>query len=213
MGHVIKDHSVAEDPWRYVADDSPLGEGDIVVTLDRWIGESDKLALHRGRIGVELCTDDDIGPLVPHLEHLDLVAIKIPAIGDGRCYSLARLLRVRHGYAGELRARGEFLIDQLQFMQRCGFNAYDPAGIGSPADALRALETFSIFYQTGTNQAAPVAALRGSEHRAAIVRTDRKFPKTPATPRREISVPPLPGPEREPPAPLVVPLGEGQTAS
>lgn len=213
MGHVIKDHSIAADPWRYVADDSPLAEGDIVVTLDRWLSESDKLALHRARIGVELRTNDDFRPLVPHLEHLDLVVIKIPAIGDGRCYSLARLLRVRHGYAGELRARGEFLIDQLQFMQRCGFNAYDPAGIGNRAAPLRALDTFSIFYQTGANHDVPVSALRSREPTAASVRMDRNFPKTPAAPRREISVPPLPGPGREPPAPLAVPLGEGQTTS
>jgi uncharacterized protein (DUF934 family) len=45
-------------------------------------------------------------------------------VHDGRGYSLARLLRGRHGYAGELRAVGDVLRDQLYFLQRCGFDSF-----------------------------------------------------------------------------------------
>jgi uncharacterized protein (DUF934 family) len=211
MGHVIKDHSVSEDPWQYLSDDAPLGEGDIVVTLERWLSESENLIRHQGRIGVELRTDDDIQRLVPSLGQLNLVVITVPAIGDGRCYSLARLLRMRHGYPGELRARGEFLIDQLQFMRRCGFNAFDPAGIGNPNDALRALGTFSVFYQNAADREIPASALRSRErasascsHRMVDAGHHTETPaRTPVIPRLERSAPPLPGQGRERPAPPV----------
>ena len=38
--------------------------------------------------------------------------------------SLARLLRDRHGYAGELRSVGDVLRDQLYFLQRAGFDSF-----------------------------------------------------------------------------------------
>ena len=42
---------------------------------------------------------------------------------DGRGYSTARLLVERFKYAGEIRAVGDVLQDQIPHMRRCGFNA------------------------------------------------------------------------------------------
>ena len=38
---------------------------------------------------------------------------------------MGALLRTRHGFAGELRAVGDILRDQLYFLNRCGFNAFE----------------------------------------------------------------------------------------
>jgi uncharacterized protein (DUF934 family) len=73
---------------------------------------------------VWLGPDDDVAPLLPWLATLPLIAIRFPVFTDGRGYSLARLLRGRHGYAGELRAVGDVLRDQLYFLQRCGFDSF-----------------------------------------------------------------------------------------
>ena len=56
-----------------------------------------------------------------------MVALDFPAFTDGRAYSTARLLRERHGYLGELRAVGDVLLDQIPFMLRCGFDAFEVA--------------------------------------------------------------------------------------
>jgi uncharacterized protein (DUF934 family) len=51
-----------------------------------------------------------------------LIELHFPKFTDGRAYSQARILR-RRGYAGDLRATGDVLVDQLVQMQRCGFSS------------------------------------------------------------------------------------------
>jgi uncharacterized protein (DUF934 family) len=50
--------------------------------------------------------DQDLDPLSPYLAQLPLIAIHFPSTGDGRGYTLGRLLRERHGFRGRLRACG-----------------------------------------------------------------------------------------------------------
>ncbi|MBF57126.1 DUF934 domain-containing protein [Halomonas sp. FeN2] len=75
------------------------------------------------------------------------IAIDFPAFTDGRGYSIARLLRERYGYSGEVRAVGDVLVDQLEYMRRCGFTAMALRDDQHPEDALRALSFFSVRYQ------------------------------------------------------------------
>jgi phosphoadenosine phosphosulfate reductase len=58
------------------------------------------------------------------------VAIRFPSFGDGRGMSLARLLRERHGFQGEIRAVGYLIPDLALFLFRSGF---DTAEIADPA--------------------------------------------------------------------------------
>ena len=87
--------------------------------------------------------DDDVAPLLPWLATLPLIAIRFPVFTDGRGYSLARLLRGRHGYAGELRAVGDVLRDQLYFLQRCGFDSFALRADQPPEEALAAFHDYS----------------------------------------------------------------------
>ncbi len=59
------------------------------------------------------------------LDHFEVIMLNFPAFKDGRAYSYARMLRQRYGYTRELRATGNVLRSQLQFMHRVGFNAYE----------------------------------------------------------------------------------------
>ena len=77
------------------------------------------------RIGVELQPGEPLDLLLPHLEHLPLVALAFPAFNDGRSYSKAELLRSRHAYRGEIRATGDVLIDQVAHMFRVGFSTLE----------------------------------------------------------------------------------------
>ena len=71
---------------------------------------------------VSLANTDPVEDLAPHVGRLRLIVLNFPKFSDGRAYSQARLLRGRLGYAGELRATGGVLQDQLPFMLRCGFD-------------------------------------------------------------------------------------------
>lgn len=102
---------------------------------------------------------DDARALVPHLARLRLIEVSFPRYRDGRGYSAARILR-EAGYAGELRAAGDVLVDQLFFMRRVGFDSFAPAQPLDPAAVDAALTRFTFVYQNAADAAVPVWALR-----------------------------------------------------
>ncbi|MDQ7731273.1 DUF934 domain-containing protein [Halomonas sp. SpR1] len=85
--------------------------------------------------------------LAAELSKAPAIAIDFPAFTDGRGYSIARLLRERYDYRGEVRAVGDVLVDQLDYMRRCGFSAMALRDDQHPEDALRALSFISVRYQ------------------------------------------------------------------
>ena len=74
--------------------------------------------------GVQIAPADDVEQLAPYLDRIAAVAISFPAFSDGRGFSSARLLRERHGYAGEIRAVGAYILDQMPFLLRCGVDSF-----------------------------------------------------------------------------------------
>jgi uncharacterized protein (DUF934 family) len=56
-------------------------------------------------------------------------------------------LRERYGFKGELRAVGEVLLEQLFFMLRTGFDAFDIQSADPLKDWRTALADFSVWYQ------------------------------------------------------------------
>lgn len=144
---------VTGDGWTFFANDAALpASGDVVVSLGRLA----ELADHKGRLGVRVEPDDDVNEVAKVLSKVQLVAINFPKFGDGRGYTKARLLRERFGYKGELRAVGEVLADQLQYLLRCGFDAFALAEGKDLAAALRAMEDFTITYQAATDDPRPL---------------------------------------------------------
>jgi uncharacterized protein (DUF934 family) len=122
------------------------------VTLDAFLDQSNATA-------VRLEPDDDARALLPHLDRIALIEIAFPKFRDGRGYSSARILR-EAGYAGELRAEGDVLVDQIGFMRRCGFDSFAPARPLDMAAVERALGRYAHVYQPAADSAAPVWRLR-----------------------------------------------------
>ena len=75
---------------------------------------------------VQLEPGQEPTPLFDALEKIDLLVINFPVFTDGRGFSYARDAR-EHGYQGELRASGHFIRDQLTYLKRCGFDAFQMA--------------------------------------------------------------------------------------
>ena len=90
---------------------------------------------------------NDVDPRTLDLAGITRIDLQFPAFTDGRAYSQAFLLRRRLRFAGELRATGDVLIDQLLQMQRSGFDvAVLAEGVDASA-ARRQLERYAGFYQ------------------------------------------------------------------
>ncbi|MFO1305661.1 MAG: DUF934 domain-containing protein [Burkholderiales bacterium] len=149
MPRLIKGGAVVEDGFvavREAAGPADLPDGPVIVPLALWQSHRDVLRA-RGTVGVWLAPADDPAALAGDLDHVALVAVDFPAFADGRGYSTARLLRDRHGYAGELRAIGDVQRDQLCYLAQVGFDAFEVAQ-GRDADAaLAGLRDFSDGYQ------------------------------------------------------------------
>jgi len=98
----------------------------------------------------------DPGALAARLDAVARVEVHFPKLADGRGYSIARLLRERLGYRGELRAVGEVRRDQLHYLSRVGFDAFLLPD-GEDADgALAALAGFSEAYQASVERPVPL---------------------------------------------------------
>ncbi len=91
--------------------------------------------------------NDDLAAIADRLGQAARVEVNFPKFGDGRGYSIARLLRERHGYNGELRAVGQVTRDNLMFMEQCGFDAFLLRDGEDPHAALEAFDDFSEVYQ------------------------------------------------------------------
>ena len=90
---------------------------------------------------------NDTNVLDVNLDGITQIDLHFPAFTDGRAFSQAYLLRRRLKFAGDIRATGDVLIDQLVQMQRTGFSsAVLRAGVDA-ADAQRQFERFGGYYQ------------------------------------------------------------------
>lgn len=123
------------------------------VTLDSF------LAGQTNAGAVRLEAGDDARALLPHLGQLALIEVSFPSFRDGRGYSSARVLR-ESGYAGELRAAGDVLVDQIPFMRRCGFDSFAPEAPIDPVVLARSLDRYGEHYQKAADGAVPVWKLR-----------------------------------------------------
>lgn len=144
---LIKDGAEIEDTWTFYADEAEFpSSGCITVPLAKLIDDADALLARNQQIGIRLAPADDPHDLTPYLDRIALIEIDFPKYTDGRGYSQAQLLRRRLGYAGELRAVGHVLTDQILYMNRSGFDAYQTTRADLP-HVVKALEEYSAFYQ------------------------------------------------------------------
>jgi uncharacterized protein (DUF934 family) len=145
---LVKEGRVAEDVYVRVLDDSALPEGTpVIVAAERLLANAPELLQHDAPVGVLWPNSRRVSELAPWLKQLALVALVFPKFRDGRAYSQARLLRERYGFRGELRATGDVLRDQFQFLVRSGFDAFE---VKKPADArvfAEAVARYTVFYQ------------------------------------------------------------------
>ncbi len=158
---LVKDGQAVQDPWINVADNVELpSSGPIIVSLARWQTDRDALSSRADPVGIRLASHEAASDIASGLNRISLVALEFPTFRDGRAYSTARLLRERYGFTGELRAVGNVLYDQLMFMHRCGFDAFEIASDEAVESWQKAMSEFSAWYQPATDRRTPVTALR-----------------------------------------------------
>ena len=145
---LVRDGAVVEDAFVLVDADEPLPEeGAVLVSLARWQAERDALLQRGEAVGVKLNSDESPELIADDLDKIAMVALDFPVFRDGRAYSYARMLRERFGYQGEVRAVGDVLMEQLHFMLRTGFNAFELNCEDPLAQFETARDEYSVWYQ------------------------------------------------------------------
>lgn len=151
MPRLIKRGVVVEDAYTLLRDASALADlpeaTSIIVPLSSWTAARAVL-IARGDAGVWLAPAEDPAALVADLKLLPVIAIDFPKFTDGRGYSIARLLRDRYDYRGELRAIGDVQHDQLYYLREVGFDAFALRDDKDAEDALRGFRDFRDGYQS-----------------------------------------------------------------
>ena len=151
---LLKGDQVTADPWVRLADDDPLPDGRAaLLSCERWLRERHRLRARNAPLGVVLPSDRSPLAIADDVGRLGLVALEFARFTDGRPYSQARLLRQRLGYRGELRAVGNVLRDQLLFMRRCGFDAFELPDGAEVEEWRSAFGEISVFYQPAADGA------------------------------------------------------------
>lgn len=183
MAKLIQQRRVVTDPWLLLkasaegapsgAEGAPSGsegappsvpaEGDVIIPLSLWLARKDALAMRSGRTGVWLESKDGPEAIAADLNRLPLVAVHFPSLADGRGYSIARLLRERYRYKGEVRAIGAVFKDTLLGMERCGFDTFLLRDGEDADDAITAFDELADPYQANTTQPIPLFRRRAAQ--------------------------------------------------
>jgi len=150
----------AEDPYTAVADDDFVPRGDVIISMQRFHSEGQRLLAEGRRVGVRVEANEQVEDLAADLPNISVVALAFPKFLQGQAYSSARILRERYRYEGEIRAVGDVLREQARFMVRCGFDVFAPADGSSPEQWTHVVNRFRHVYQRGEDGREPAFEAR-----------------------------------------------------
>lgn len=151
---LLKNGELADDPWIAApSGETPPRDQPAIVDFDYWRAQRNQLIGRNQPLGLRLAPDQSLDDIADDINRFSLIALEFPTFTDGRSYSLARLLRERFGYRGELRAVGNVLRDQFSFLYRCGFDAFEISDTTTAEDWRTALSEMNLRYQSAADGA------------------------------------------------------------
>ncbi len=143
---LIKNREVTQDNWAFIADDAMLNEDYNIVSLARWDQQGDELS-KAAHLGLRLDSDVLIETIVDDLEHFQLIELYFPTFTDGRAFTHARLLRSRYGFTGDIRVSGDFMRDQVYYLNRVGVSSFVLNDQENAQAVIQSMNDFSVDYQ------------------------------------------------------------------
>ena len=150
MSDIYRNGGFEPDLWTDLPADAPVpAAGHVILPLARFLADVATLPAD-APVGVRLDAGDAPAEIASHLHRIALVAVNFPKFADGRGFSIARLLRERHGYAGPIRGVGDVLLDLLPLMERVGFSEFVVSHAPTRAALARGHKPIvPYFYQPG----------------------------------------------------------------
>lgn len=134
------------------------GTDAVLFPLTAWLAHKDGALAGRAAnvTGIWLAPEDEPADAQAAFASVAVVAVDFPVFRDGRGFSTAYLLRTRYNWKGELRAIGDVLRDQLNFMKRCGFDTFAVRADKNIDDAIKGFTEFTVAYQASVDEPLPL---------------------------------------------------------
>jgi uncharacterized protein (DUF934 family) len=150
-----------DDRFTTVGDDESVPQGDVIISLNRYLAEGGSLGSNTRDVGVRVEPGEAVEALKGDLPRIPVVALTFGKYRDGRAFTEAQLLRERFDYQGEVRAVGPSVLrEQAVFMVRCGFNVFDVADGSTPEQWAATAHRFRHVYQRAADGREPLFAER-----------------------------------------------------
>ena len=160
MPKLSKNGELLADNWQVLAKDATsslgeLGAGNWLVHI-KWFLQNQEFLTDASNVSVWLDSDDEAASVADLVKRLPVIGVNFPVFTDGRGFSIGRTIRERYQFAGELRAIGNFMQDQLFYLKRCGFDAFAVTESAPIESMAQSLQDFSDFYQAAVDQPLPL---------------------------------------------------------
>ena len=155
MPIIIKDKAITDSEFQVADETVDISTSNVLLPLATYLANKEAL-VGRNDIGIWLEAGENVEDIEQLANSVPIIGLNFPSFGDGRAYSSANILRRKFNYQGELRAIGDVRRDQLEQMQRCGFNSFQMADGQDVEKSLAGLEGFSYNYQTSIDRPDPL---------------------------------------------------------
>ncbi|GHA14875.1 hypothetical protein GCM10007989_06980 [Devosia pacifica] len=122
---IFKDGTFKPDPFKEWTDETdPAAARYVHIPLTVFVEHREAFLKTQHPLGLLVSPGERIEDVEADLDRFSSIAVNFPAFTDGRGYSTARLSRERYKFAGEIRAVGDVLADQIPLMRRCGIDSF-----------------------------------------------------------------------------------------
>jgi uncharacterized protein (DUF934 family) len=144
------------DAWVKAGDGDAIPDAPVILSKQRWLAERGRLSGRNAPLGLQLEPGETLDDIAADLARFTVIALSFPKFADGRAFSTATLLRDKYRFAGELRAVGNVLSDQIPYMRRVGFDSFTVThGPTRRALAEGRIAEVKLHYQPATAHEAP----------------------------------------------------------
>ncbi|WP_420412081.1 DUF934 domain-containing protein [Roseibium sp.] len=137
MATIYQNGEFVEETWvRADAETEASADTDLLVPLALFLEDADAYVSRTGKTALLVEPGDEVEKAATYLDQLAHVAVSFPSFVDGRGFSTARDLREHLNYQGDIRAVGNYILDQVPLARRCGVSSFE---ISKP-EVLKALK-------------------------------------------------------------------------
>ncbi|MFK8067518.1 MAG: DUF934 domain-containing protein [Gammaproteobacteria bacterium] len=155
---VIKNRQIVEIDWAF--SDQINIQNNHIFSYETYEENKEYLFFREGKTGISINGNISIEKLEDNINNFDLIALEFPNFADGRCFSYASILRNTHKFQGDILAFGDILRDQVEHLERSGFNLIKFSENRDINDALNAFSEYTAPYQFAADGQKTILQLR-----------------------------------------------------